>query len=78
MRLREERSLRIFENRVLKRISGPKSDGNREWRRLRNEELYMYSPNIIPVIKSRRMRWAGNVARKGERRDTYRVLVGRP
>jgi hypothetical protein len=66
---------------VLRRIFGPKSDeATGEWRRLCNEELNdLYSsPNIIRVIKSRRMRWAGHVARMGEKRDVYRILVGRP
>jgi hypothetical protein len=71
----------VFENRVLRRIFGPKRDEvTGEWRRLHNEELYdLYSsPNIIRVIKSRRMRWAGHVACMGEGRGAYRVLVGRP
>jgi hypothetical protein len=79
--LREEHRLRVFENRVLRRIFGPKRDGvTGEWRRLHNEELNdLYSsPNIIWLIKSRRMRWAGHVARMGEGRVAYRVLVGRP
>jgi hypothetical protein len=79
--LREEHRLRVFENRVLRRIFGPKLDEvTGEWRRLHNEELkYVYSlPNIIRVIKSKRMRWAGHVARMGEGRGAYRVLVGRP
>jgi len=66
----EERRLRMFENRVLKRIFGPKRDEvTGEWRILYNEELNdLYSsPNIVWVIKSRRMRWAGHVARMGER-----------
>jgi len=70
----------VFENRVLRRIFGPKRDEvNGDWRKLHNEELnYLYCPpNIIRVIKSRRMRWAGHVARLGERRGLYRVLVGK-
>jgi len=81
--LREELRLRVFENRVLRRIFGPKTDEvTGEWRKLHNEELddlYSYcSPNILRVIKSRRIRWAGHVARMGEKRDIYRVLVGKP
>ena len=79
--LREERRLRVFDNRVLRRIFGPKRDEvTREWRTLHNEELNdMYSsPNIVRVIRSRRMRWAGHVARVGERRGVYRILVGKP
>jgi len=79
--MRVERRLRVFENRVLRRISGPKRDEvTGEWRKLHNEELNdLYcSPNIVRVIKSRRMRWAGHVARMGERRGVYRVLVGKP
>jgi len=79
--LREERKLRVFENMVLRRIFGPRSDGvTGEWRKLHNEELNdLYcSPNIVQVIKSRRMRWAGHVARMGEERGVYRVLVGKP
>jgi len=67
--LREERKLRVFENMVLRRIFGPRRDEvTRKWRRLYNEELNdLYcSPNIVRVIKSRRMRWAGHVARMGE------------
>ena len=78
--LREVRRLRVFENRVL-RIFGPKREEvKREWRKLHNEELNdLYSsPNIVRVIKSRRMRWAGHVARLGEKRGVYRVLVGKP
>jgi hypothetical protein len=77
--LREECRLRVFENRVLRRIFGPKRDEvTGEWKGLHNEELYaLYSsPNIIWVIKSRRLRWAGHVARMGERRGAYRALVG--
>jgi hypothetical protein len=79
--LREEHRLRVFENRVLRRIFGPKRDGVKgEWRRLHNEELNnLYSsPDIIRVIKSRRMRWAGHVELMGEGKGAYRILVGRP
>jgi len=75
--LREERRLKVFENRVLRRIFGPKrNEVTGEWRKLNNGELNdLYcSPNIVRVIKSR-MRWEGRVARVGERRDLYRVLV---
>ena len=70
----------MFENRVLRRVFGPKRDEVRgEWRKLHNEELRdPYSlPNIVRVVKSRRMGWAGNVARMGEERVVYRVLVGK-
>jgi len=79
--LREERKLRVCENMVLRRIFGPRrQEVTGEWRRLHNEELSdLYSsPNIVRVTKSRRMRWAGNVARMGEERGAYRVLVGKP
>jgi hypothetical protein len=79
--LREEGKLRVFENKVLRRIFGPRRDEvGGEWRRLHNEELNdLYcSPNIVPVIKWRRIRWAGHVARMGEEREVYRVLVGKP
>jgi hypothetical protein len=79
--LREKCRLWVFENRVLRRIFGPKGDEViGEWRRLHNKELYtLYSsPNTIQVIKSRRLRWAGHVARMGERRGAYRTLVGKP
>ena len=69
----------MFENMVLRRIFGPmKDEVTGEWRRLHKEELNdLYSsPNIVRVIKSRRMRWAGHVARMGEERDAFRVLVG--
>jgi hypothetical protein len=79
--LRKEHRLRVFENRVLRRIFRPKRDEvTGEWRRLHNEELNdLYSsPNIIWVIKSRRIRWARHVAHMGDRRGAYMVLVGRP
>ena len=79
--MREERKLRVFENMVVRRIFGSKRDEiTGEWRRLHNEELNgLYSsPNIVRVIKSRRMRWAGHVARMGEERVVYRVLQGKP
>jgi len=79
--LREKYRLRVFENRVLRRIFGTKRDnGTGEQRKLHKEELNdLYSsPNIVRVIKLRRMRWAGRVARMGERRGVYRVLVGKP
>ena len=78
--LREERKLKVFENIVLRRIFGPMRDVvTGEWRRLHNEELNdLYcSPNIVREIKSRRMGWAGHVARIGEDRGVYRVLVGK-
>jgi len=79
--LREERKLRVFENRALRRIFGPRREEVMgEWRRLHNEELneFYSSPNIVRVIKSIRMSWAGYVARMGEERGVYRVLVGKP
>jgi hypothetical protein len=79
--LREEHRLRVFENRVLRSTSGPKGDKvTGEWRKLHNEELRgLYSsPSIIRIMKSRRMRWADHVARMGEKRNAYRLLVGKP
>jgi len=79
--LQEERKLRVFENMVLRRIFGHRRDDvTGEWRRLHNEELNdLYSsPNIVRVIKSRRIRWAGHVERTGEERGLYRVLMGKP
>jgi hypothetical protein len=73
--------MRVFENRVQRRIFGPKRDEvTGEWRKLYNEELRdLYSsPSIIGIMKSRRMRWAGHVARMGEKRNAYRLLVGKP
>jgi hypothetical protein len=77
--LREERRLRVFENRVLRRIFGPKREVEK-WRKLHKEDLNgLYSsPNIARVIKSRRMRWTGHVARMGVKRSVYRALVGKP
>jgi hypothetical protein len=78
--LREEQRLRVLENRVLRWIFGPKRDKvTGEWRTLYNEELNgLYSsPNIIRVIKLRRMRWAGHVAHMGPGRGAYKILVGR-
>jgi hypothetical protein len=71
----------VFENRMLRRIFGPKRDEVRgDWRKLHNEELHnLYSsPNIIRMIKSRRMRWAGHVARMEETRNECRILMGKP
>jgi hypothetical protein len=79
--LREERRLKVFENRVLRRVFGPRRDEvTGEWRRLHNEELNdLYSlPNIVRVVKSRRMKWASHVALMGEGRVVHRVLVGKP
>jgi hypothetical protein len=79
--LREGNRLRVFENRVLRRMFGPKTDEvTGEWRKLHSEELHiLYSfPNIIRQIKSRRMRWAGHMARMGRERKVYKVLVGKP
>jgi hypothetical protein len=73
--LREDRRLRVFENMVLRRICGPRRDEvTGEWRRMHNEglnDLYS-SPNIVRVIKSRRMRWTGHVAPMGKSREAYR------
>jgi hypothetical protein len=75
----EEHRLRASENRVLRRIFGPKREEDGSWRKLHNDELHsLYSSqNIVRVIKSRRMRWARHVARMGEGRGVYSVLVGR-
>jgi hypothetical protein len=81
LKLREEHRLRVFENRVLRKIFGPKRDEVAgELRKLHNKELRdLYSsPSIIRIIKSRRMRLAGHVARMGEKRNAYRLLVGKP
>jgi hypothetical protein len=79
--LREEHRRRILENRVLRRIFGPRrGEVNREWRKLQNGELHnLYSsPDIIRQIKQRRIRWMGHVARVGDGRKLYRVLAGNP
>jgi hypothetical protein len=77
--LREEHRLRVFQNTVLRKIFGSERKKDESWRKLHNDELHSLnsSPNIVMVIKSRRMRWAGHVARMGEARGVYRVLVGR-
>jgi hypothetical protein len=78
---RAEHILRVFENRVLRRIFGPKRDDTvGGWRTLHNEELhYLYSlPNTIRIIKSRRMRWAGHISCMGKNRNVYRILAGKP
>jgi hypothetical protein len=77
--LREEHRLRVSENRGLRRIFGPKREEDGSCRKLHNDELHnLYSsPNIVRVIKSRRMRWVGHVARMGEGRGFYSVLVGK-
>jgi hypothetical protein len=78
--LGEDHRLRVFENRVLRKIFGTKREEDGSWRKLDNDELHdLYSsPNIVRAIKSRKMRWAGHVTRMGEGRRAYRVLVGRP
>jgi hypothetical protein len=79
--VREEHKLRVFENRVLRRIFGPKMVGvTGEWRKLYNEELHnLYSsPSIFRMIKSRGRRWAGHVVRMGEKRNVYKLLVRKP
>jgi hypothetical protein len=79
--LREEHRLRVFENRVLRRIFGLKRyEVTGGWRKLHNEELHgLYSsPSIVRVIKARRIRWAGHVARMGEVRGAYNILVRKP
>ena len=75
--IREEYRLRIFENRILRRIFGPKRDENGEWTRLHNEKLHsLYrSPIIVRVIKSRRLRWAGHVARMEEGTSSFKILT---
>ena len=78
--IREECWLRVFKNRILRRIFGPKREENGEWRRLHNEELHsLYrSPNIVRVIKSRTLRWTVHVARKEEGRSAFKISTGKP
>jgi hypothetical protein len=78
--LREEHRLRVTENRVLRKIFGPKREEDGSWTKLHNDELHsLYpSPNNVRMIKSRRMRWVGHVVHMREGRGVYRVLVGRP
>jgi hypothetical protein len=79
--IKEDHRLGVFENKVLRRIFGPKRDEvTGEWRKLHNKELHdLYSsPSIIRIMKSRRMRWAGHVARMGEKMNAYRLLTGKP
>jgi hypothetical protein len=71
--LREERRLKIYESRILRRIFGPNRDENGDWRRLHNEE-----PNIVRVIKSRRLRRTGYVARMEEGRRAFKIVTGKP
>jgi hypothetical protein len=77
--LRAEHGLGVFDNRELRKIFGPKREEDGSWRKLHNDELHsLYSStNIVRVIKSRRMRWAGHVACMGEGRVVYSVFVGR-
>jgi hypothetical protein len=79
--LREEHRLRVFENRVLRRMFVPKRHAvTGDWRKLHNEELHNFysSPNIIRLIKSRRVKWAGNVAGMAAKRIAYKILVAKP
>ena len=78
--LRQESRLRVFENRILRRIFGPKRDENGQWRRFHNEELHsLYSsPNIVRVIKSRRLRWARSCSQNGGRWGSFKMLTDEP
>jgi len=78
--IREECRIRVFKNKILRQIFGPKRDENGEWRRLHNEKLHSFyrSPNVIRVIKSRRLRWAGLVTRLEEGRSAFKILTGKP
>ena len=77
--MRDEHRLRVFENRILRRIFGPKRDENGEWRRLHNEELHsLYrSPNIVKMIKCKILKWTGHVARMEECRSVFKILIGK-
>ena len=72
--------VRVFENRIRRRIFGLKRDDNGEWRKLHNEELYSlyHSPNIVKVMNSRGLRWVGHVARIDEGRSAFKILTGKP
>ena len=78
--LREQYRLSVFENGNLRRVFGPKRDENGEWRRHHNEQLHsLYrSPDIVRVIKSRRLRWTGHIARMEEGMSTFKILTGKP
>ena len=78
--LREKCRLWVLENKISRRIFGSKRDENGEWRNLYNENLHsLYrSPNIVRAIKSRRLRWAGHVARMEERKSGFKILTGKP
>jgi len=79
--LADEHKLRVFENKILRKIYGPKRDEmTGEWRRLHNDELYgLYdSPNVVKIMKSRRLRWADHVSRMEKKGRLYSILVGRP
>jgi hypothetical protein len=78
--LREEHRRRVFEKRLLRRIFGPKSEVGESWRKMQDGELHnLYSsPNIVRVIKARRLSWAGHVVRMGEGRGVYRIWLGSP
>jgi hypothetical protein len=78
--LGEEQRLRVFKNREPRKMFGPKREEDGAWRKLHDDEIHRLhsSPNIVRVIKSRRIKWAGHVTRMGEGRGVYRVLVGRP
>ena len=76
LRLREECRLLVFENKILKQTFGPKRDENGEWKRLHNEKLHSlyHSPNKVKVIKSRRLRWAGHIARMEDGRSAFKAI----